>query len=795
MTPNLSTAEQALRDAAREYHRSPTRGKIAVTPSKPLSNQRDLSLAYSPGVAYPCLDIQADPALAAEYTSRGNLVGVVTNGTAVLGLGDIGPLAAKPVMEGKGCLFKKFAGIDVFDIELAERDPDKLVEIIAALEPTLGGINLEDIKAPECFYIERQLSERMNIPVFHDDQHGTAIISGAALLNALELVGKTIDTVKMAVSGAGAAAIACVDVMVGLGIRREHVFMVDSKGVIYEGRPGGFDASKARYAQQTDARTLADVVDGADVFLGCSAPGVLTVEMVKTMADRPIILALANPEPEIRPELAKLARPDCIIATGRSDYPNQVNNVLCFPYIFRGALDSGATKITEEMKLACVREIADLAKSESSAEVATAYAGQDLVFGPDYLIPKPFDTRLILRIAPAVAQAAADSGVAMRPIPDMQAYRESLMLFVSQTGILMRPVINAARALPDTRKRVAFADGEDERALRAAQIALDDRLARPILIGRPAVIQAHIEKAGLRMRLGDDVENVNPEQDPRLNQYREHYQRLMGRNGVTPEVAAAAVRRSNTIIASLMVALGDADAMICGLAGSYETHLERIHSIIGLQPGVSNYAALNALMTERGGPLFIADTYVNEDPGAEQLAEIAWMAVQEIQRFGLPPKVAFLSHSSFGSSKRASAKKMRLARDLFVASHPEIECDGELHGDAALEEDIRSRYLAETTLGGSANLLICPNLDAANILYTVLKTTTSGGVTVGPILMGAAATACILTPAATVRRTLNMTTLAVASAAAARDLPDSRHVQVAEGPSAASIEGAPRVLG
>jgi malate dehydrogenase (oxaloacetate-decarboxylating)(NADP+) len=795
MTSDLSTAEQALRDAAREYHRSPTHGKIAVTPSKPLSNQRDLSLAYSPGVAYPCLDIQADPALAAEYTSRGNLVGVVTNGTAVLGLGDIGPLAGKPVMEGKGCLFKKFAGIDVFDIELAERDPDKLVDIIAALEPTLGGINLEDIKAPECFYIERELSKRMNIPVFHDDQHGTAIISAAALLNALELVGKAIETVKMAVSGAGAAALACVDVMVDLGMRREHIFMVDSKGVIYEGRPGGFDASKARYAQETEARSLADVVEGADVFLGCSAPGVLTVEMVKTMADRPIILALANPEPEIRPELAKVARPDCIIATGRSDYPNQVNNVLCFPYIFRGALDSGATKITAEMKLACVRQISDLAKSETSAEVATAYAGQDLSFGPDYLIPKPFDTRLILRIAPAVAQAAVDSGVATRPIADMQAYRDSLSVFVYQTGILMRPVINAAKSLPDSRKRVAFADGEDERALRAAQIALDDRLACPILIGRPAVIQAHIEKAGLRMRLGEDVENVNPEQDPRFHEYWEHYHRLMGRNGATPEVAKAAVRRSNTIIASLMVALDHADAMICGLAGSYETHLERIHSIIGLQPGVRNYAALNALMTERGGPLFIADTYVNEDPGAEQLAEIAWMAVQEIQRFGLPPKVAFLSHSSFGSSKRASAKKMRLARDLFVASHPEIECDGELHGDAALEEDIRSSYLADSTLGGSANLLICPNLDAANILYTVLKTTTSGGVTVGPILMGAAATAYILTPAATVRRTLNMATLAVASAAAARHTADARHAQKIEGRSAASSEDGPRVFG
>ena len=765
MTQNISAAEQALRDAAREYHRNPSRGKISVNPTKPLSNQRDLSLAYSPGVAYPCLDIQADPTKAFDFTSRGNLVAVITNGTAVLGLGDIGPLAAKPVMEGKGCLFKKFAGVDVFDIELAERDPDKLIDIIAALEPTLGGINLEDIKAPECFYIERELSKRMNIPVFHDDQHGTAIISSAALLNGLELVGKDIGAVKIAVSGAGAAAIACVGVMVGLGVKVENIFMCDSKGVIYEGRPGGYDESKARYARQTDARTLADAVNGADVFLGCSAPGVLTAEMVKTMAAKPIILALANPEPEIRPELAKAVRPDCIIATGRSDYPNQVNNVLCFPYTFRGALDCGATKITEAMKLACVRQIADLAKADISEEVANAYAGKELTFGPDYLIPTPFDSRLILKIAPAVAQAAADSGVATRPITDMEAYKETLSRFVYQTGMLMRPVIMAAKALPDAQKRVAYADGEDERALRAAQMAIDDKIAVPILIGRPAVIAARIAKAGLRMQLGKDVEVCNPEDDPRFRQYWEHYHQLMKRNGASIEVAKAAVRRSNTIIASLMVTLGDADAMICGLVGTYETHLERIHSIIGRQADARDYATLNALMTNRG-TLFIADTYVNEDPTAQQLADIAWMSVQEVQRFGIPPKVAFLSHSSYGSSKRASAKKMRLARDLFVAAHPEIECDGELHGDAALEPNIRNAYMADSTLTDSANLLICPNLDAANILYNVLKTTTSGGVTVGPILMGAAATAYILTPAATVRRVLNMTALAVASAAA-----------------------------
>ena len=761
MSQKLSPAEEALRDAARDYHRLPTRGKISVNPTKPMSNQRDLSLAYSPGVAYPCLDIAADPSKAYDYTSRGNLVAVITNGTAVLGLGDIGPLAGKPVMEGKGGLFKKFAGIDVFDIELDERDPDKLVDIIAAMEPTLGGINLEDIKAPECFYIEKKLRERMNIPVFHDDQHGTAIISAAALVNGLELVGKDIGKVKVAVSGAGAAAIACLDVFVGLGVNLKNVFVCDSKGVIYEGRPGGYDESKARYAQKTDARTLADAVKGADVFLGCSAPGVLTGDMVKTMADQPIILALANPEPEIRPEVAKAARPDCIIATGRSDYPNQVNNVLCFPYIFRGALDCGATKITEAMKLACVRQIADLAKADISEEVASAYAGQELTFGADYLIPKPFDSRLILRIAPAVAKAAADSGVATRAITDMDAYRQQLQSFVTQTGILMRPIFNAAKAVPNSLKRVAYADGEDERALRAAQMAIDEKIAQPILIGRPAVIAARIEKAGLRMRLGVDVENVNPEEDARFRQYWEHYHQLMKRNGVSPAVAKATVRRSNTVIGSLMVALKDADALICGLAGSYMTHLERIDSILGRRADASNYAAVNALMTPRG-PLFITDTYVNEEPSAEQLAEIAAMAAAEIQRFGIVPKVAFLSHSSYGSSKRASARKMRLARDLFVAQHPDIECDGELHGDAALEPEIRNVYMEDSTLTGSANLLVCPNLDAANILYNVLKTTTSGGVTVGPILMGTAGTAHILTPAATVRRVFNMTALAAA---------------------------------
>ncbi|MGZ5248981.1 MAG: NADP-dependent malic enzyme [Caldimonas sp.] len=769
MAKKLSDAETALRDAALEYHRAPTRGKISVTPTKPLSNQRDLSLAYSPGVAYACLAIEKDPTLAAEYTSRANLVGVVTNGTAVLGLGDIGPLAGKPVMEGKGCLFKKFAGIDVFDIELAERDPDKLIEIIAALEPTLGGVNLEDIKAPECFYIEKKLRERMNIPVFHDDQHGTAIISSAALLNGLELVGKKIGDVKLAVSGAGAAAIACLDVMAGLGVKRENIFVCDSKGVIREGREdfvaGKLDESKHRYCQRTEARTLADVVKGADVFLGCSAPGVLSVEMVSSMAAQPIILALANPEPEIRPELAKAARPDCIIATGRSDYPNQVNNVLCFPYIFRGALDCGATKITEAMKLACVREIAALAKAEMSDEVAAAYQGQELKFGPEYLIPTPFDVRLILRIAPAVAKAAVESGVATRPIADLEAYRQSLGRFVYQTGLLMQPVFTAAKARP---ARVVYAEGEDERTLRAVQVVLDEQLARPILVGRPEVVKMRIERAGLRLSAGRDFELCDPENDPRFRSYSETYRGLMGREGVTPESAKATVRRSNTLISSLMVRRGEADALICGLVGRYDAHLDHIRNVIGKKAGARTLAAMNALMLDQF-TLFIADTFVNEEPSAEELADIALMAAAEVRRFGVPPKVAFLSHSIFGSSSRASARRMRAAHALFRERAPEIESDGELHGDAALSESVRRGYLPETTLTGAANLLVLPNLDAANILFNVLKMTGGHGVTVGPILLGAAKPAHILTPSATVRRVVNMTALAVADVAEAAD--------------------------
>jgi malate dehydrogenase (oxaloacetate-decarboxylating)(NADP+) len=772
-TSNLSSAEQAVREAALEYHRAPTRGKIAVTPLKPLMNQRDLSLAYSPGVAYPCLEIAADPSKAAEYTSRGNLVGVVTNGTAVLGLGDIGPLAGKPVMEGKGCLFKKFAGIDVFDIELAERDPDKLVDIIAALEPTLGGINLEDIKAPECFYIEKKLRERMKIPVFHDDQHGTAIISAAALLNGLELVGKRIGEVKLVVSGAGAAAIACLDLMVDLGVRIQNIYVCDSKGVVREGRQdfkeGRLDESKLRYAQRTEAKTLAEVIRGADVFLGCSAAGVLTPDMVKGMADQPIILALANPEPEIRPELAKQVRPDCIIATGRSDYPNQVNNVLCFPYIFRGALDCGATKITEAMKLACVHEIAALAKEETSDEVAAAYAGQELKFGPDYLIPKPFDARLILRIAPAVAKAAAESGVATRPIADLATYRDSLTRYVYQTGMFMRPVFAAAKFAGSKGPpvRVVYAEGEDERVLRAVQTVLADGLAKPILVGRPAVVAMRIERAGLRLKAGEDFEVVNPESDPRFRACWEAYHRLMARDGVSPEAAKAAVRRSTTLIATLLLKLGEADAMLCGLQGRYDSHFEYVKTVIGQRPGTRVMATMNALMLEEHN-LFIADTFINEEPSAEELAEIALMAAEEMRRFGVPPKVAFLSHSMFGSSQRASARRMRAARDLFVARAPDIECDGEMHGDAALSDSVRRNLMPETTLHSPANLLVLPNIDAANILFNVLKVTAGRNVTVGPVLLGAAAPVHILTPSASVRRVLNMTALAVADAAAGR---------------------------
>nr|WP_269498190.1 NADP-dependent malic enzyme [Castellaniella sp. S9] len=746
---------------ALDYHAHPQPGKISVVPTKPLGNQDDLSLAYSPGVAVACMAIHAQgEAAAAQYTSRANLVGVVTNGTAVLGLGNIGPLAAKPVMEGKGCLFKKFAGIDVFDIELAEHDPDKLVDIIAALEPTLGGVNLEDIKAPECFYIEKKLRERMKIPVFHDDQHGTAIISSAAILNGLKVVGKQIETVKLVCSGAGAAAIACLDLLVKLGVRQSNIFVVDSRGVIWKGRDPDMEPNKARYAQDTDARTLADVCRDADVFLGCSAPGVLTADMLRTMAERPLILALANPDPEIRPEDAKAARPDCVIATGRSDYPNQVNNVLCFPFIFRGAMDCGATVINEEMKLACVKAIAELAEAESSAEVATAYADQDLSFGPEYIIPKPFDPRLIAKIAPAVAEAAAASGVAARPIEDMDAYRQSLMSFVYHSGQLMRPLFRQAKASP---KRVIYADGEDERVLQAAQTVLNEGIAQPILVGRPSVIQMRVQKFGLRLVPGQNVEIVDPEDDARFNETWSAYYKLRGREGVTPDIAKAMVRKHNSLIGVMLLQRGDADAMICGVASRFDNQLRYVQEVIGLKDGAQTYAAMNVLMLPTQ-TLFICDTHVNEDPTAEQVADMTIQAAAEVRRFGIVPKIALLSHSNFGSRPTASSMKMAEARRIIQARAPDLEVDGEMHADSALSEKIRNKAFPDTTLAGAANLLITPNLDTGNITYNMLKMTGSNGVAMGPVLLGAARPVHILTTSSTVRRIVNMTALAVVDA-------------------------------
>ncbi|MFC3338608.1 NADP-dependent malic enzyme [Paracandidimonas soli] len=756
MDANADLAKLAL-----DYHAYPSPGKISVTPTKPLANQDDLSLAYSPGVASACMAIHAEgDDAASKYTSRSNLIGVITNGTAVLGLGNIGPLASKPVMEGKGCLFKKFAGIDVFDIELAENDPDKIVEIVAALEPTLGGVNLEDIKAPECFYIEKKLRERMNIPVFHDDQHGTAIISSAAILNGLKVVEKDIGKVKLVCSGAGAAAIACLDLLVHLGVRRENIYVVDSKGVIWEGRTENLEANKARYAQKTDARTLADVCKDADVFLGCSTAGVLTADMVKTMAPKPLILALANPDPEIRPEVAKAARPDCIIATGRSDYPNQVNNVLCFPFIFRGALDCGATRITEEMKLACVRAIADLAQAEQNDMVATAYAGQELTFGPEYIIPKPFDPRLIVQIAPAVAEAAVASGVAARPIEDIEAYRQKLLGLVYHSGQLMRPLFMQAKKAP---KRVIYADGEDERVLRAVQTVVDERIGFPILVGRPSVIEMRIKKFGLRLRDGDNIEIVNPEDDDRFNDTWSAYYKLRGREGVTPDIAKAMVRKHNSLIGVMLLQRGDADAMICGVASNYDNQLRHVDDVIGLKPGINTYAAMNVLMLPTQ-TLFICDTHVNEDPTAEQIAEMTIQAAEEVARFGVTPKVALLSHSNFGSRPTASSRKMAKAREILAQTAPHIEVDGEMHADSALSENIRMKAYPDSTLTGPANLLITPNLDAGNITYNMLKMTGSNGVTMGPILLGAARPVHILTTSSTVRRIVNMTALAVVDA-------------------------------
>jgi len=767
MSNKLQAEEKraVLRKAALEYHEFPTPGKVAIAATKQLVNQHDLALAYSPGVAAPCEEIVKDPAAAFKYTSRGNLVGVVTNGTAVLGLGDIGPLAGKPVMEGKGVLFKKFSGIDVFDIEINEKDPDKLVEIIAALEPTFGGINLEDIKAPDCFYIERKLRERMKIPVFHDDQHGTAIVVGAAILNGLKVVGKDPKKIKLVTSGAGAAALACLGLLAKLGIPRENIWVTDLAGVVYEGRTELMDEDKVQFAQKTDQRKLAEVIEGADVFLGLSAGGVLKPEMVAKMAARPLILALANPTPEILPEEVRQVRDDAIMATGRTDYPNQVNNVLCFPYIFRGALDSGATTITLEMEIAAVHAIAELAQAEQSEVVAAAYSGQPLAFGPEYLIPKPFDPRLMMKIAPAVAQAAADSGVALRPIADMDAYRERLQGFVYASGTTMKPIFQAAkRAL---KKRVAYSEGEEERILRAAQIVVDEGIARPILIGRPAVIAKRIETFGLRLQEGLDYEVVNVEQDDRYRDFWQTYHRMTERKGVTESIAKIEMRRRLSLIGAMLVHKGDADGLICGTWGHNTMHLTYVDQVIGKRAGVTTFAAMNGLMLP-GRQVFIVDTHVNYDPTAEQLAEITVMAAEEMRRFGIAPKAALLSHSNFGTSDQPSAVKMRQVLQLLQRSAPWLEVDGEMHGDVALDAAARGAIMPNSALKDSANLLVMPNIDAANIAYNLLKTAAGGNIAIGPVLLGAAKPVHILTPSTTVRRIVNMTALTVADANALR---------------------------
>ncbi|HSX95365.1 MAG TPA: NADP-dependent malic enzyme [Hydrogenophaga sp.] len=770
-TPEDKRAE--LRRAALQYHEQPLPGKVAIAATKPLSNQRDLALAYSPGVAAPCEEIAADPVNAFKYTARGNLVAVITNGTAVLGLGDIGPLAAKPVMEGKGVLFKKFSGIDVFDIEINEKDPDKLVEVIAALEPTFGGINLEDIKAPDCFYVERKLRERMKIPVFHDDQHGTAIVVGAAILNGMKVVGKDLKKVKLVTSGAGAAALACLGLLVKLGLPRENIWVTDLAGVVYEGRTELMDEDKIQFAQKTSARTLAEVVAGADIFLGLSAGGVLKPEMVKSMAAKPLILALANPNPEILPEDVQAVRDDAIMATGRTDYPNQVNNVLCFPYIFRGALDSGATTITDEMEIAAVHAIAELAQAEQSEVVAAAYAGEKLAFGPEYLIPKPFDPRLMMKIAPAVAQAAADSGVALRPVKDMAAYREKLQGFVFASGTVMRPIFSAAKLA--TRKRVAYAEGEEERVLRACQIVVDEGLARPTLIGRPAIIAQRIDKFGLRLKEGLDYDVVNVEQDHRYRDFWQTYHRMTERKGVTQQLAKIEMRRRLTLIGTMLLHKGEVDGLICGTWGSTHGHLHYIDQVIGKRAGgspstaqdVRIYACMNGLMLP-GRQVFLVDTHVNHDPSPEELCEITVMAAEEMLRFGIQPKAALLSHSSFGSSNEPSAVKMRRTLDLLREQAPWLEVDGEMHGDVALDPVARAALMPNSTLKGVANLLVLPNIDAANIAYNLLKTAAGGNIAIGPVLLGAAQPVHILTPSATVRRIVNMTALTVADANVAR---------------------------
>ena len=748
---------EELRLAALEYHRLYPPGKIKVSATKPMVTQRDLALAYSPGVAYACEAIVADPNAASELTARGNLVGVITNGTAVLGPGDIEPLAGKPVMEGKGVLFQKFAGIDVFDIELNERDPDKLVEIIAAMEPTFGGINLEDIKAPECFIVERKLRERMKIPVFHDDQHGTAIIVGAAVLNALEVVGKNIADVKLATAGAGAAGIACLDMLVALGLKPENILAYDREGVLYTGRDQ-LDPDKARYARDTARRSLAEIVEGADVFLGLSAGGILKPAMVAAMADKPIILALANPNPEITPEDAKAVRPDCIIATGRSDYPNQVNNALCFPYIFRGALDVGATVINEAMKLACVRAIAALARMEAS-DLAGAYGEEIPSFGAEYLIPRPFDPRLLVMLAPAVAQAAMDSGVATRPIQDMDAYREKLGQFIYRTSLLMKPVYDRARA---DLKRVVYAEGEEEVVLRAVQTVVDERMAYPVLIGRPDVIQARIERLGLRLRAGIDFELTNINDDPRFNDYWQQYHALTERRGVSPSAAKNLLRSRPTLIAALMVERGEADALICGLVGRYHKKLGYLRSVFDLDPGVQCTSAMTGVINDKGAWFFL-DTHVQVDPTAEQIAEATLQASYRLKLFGIEPKVALLSHSNYGSHDNPSAAKMRKVWQILKARYPKLEMDGEMQADTAWDDALRQRMFPHTTLSGRANLFVLPNLDAANITYNMVRVMTDG-VAIGPILMGLDKPAHILTPASTVRRVVNMTAVAAVDA-------------------------------
>ena len=758
-------AEEQLRTAALEYHEFPTPGKISVMPTKALANQRDLSLAYSPGVAYACTAIQQNPNEAARYTSRANLVAVITNGTAVLGLGNIGALAGKPVMEGKACLFKKFAGIDVFDIEVAETDPDKVVQIVAALEPTFGGINLEDIKAPECFYIERKLRERMKIPVFHDDQHGTAIVAAAALMNGLKVVGKDISKVKLVCSGAGAAALACLDLQVSLGLRRENIFVVDSKGVVRKGRKEAMDPDKERYAQDTKAQSLGEIIGDADIFLGLSAAGVLTPEMVKKMADKPIILAMANPEPEIRPELAKQARPDCLIGTGRADYPNQVNNSLCFPFIFRGALDCGASTINEAMKLAAVRALAELAQAEPSEIVALAYGEPTPAFGPDYLIPRAFDPRLITNLAPAVAKAAMESGVASRPIKDFDAYRNQLSRFVYQSGTMMEPVFAAAKRAP---KRIVYAEGEDERVLRAAQVAVDEGLARPVLVGRTDIVAARIAKLGLRLKLGEDCTGVNILDDPRYRDYWLDYYQLARRKGVSRAQAMEDMRSRPTLIGAMLVRRGDADAMLCGTSGNDPDHLKYIRNAIGMRAGVKTLAAMQVLILP-GRQLFICDTHVNRDPDAEQIAEMTLLAAEEVRRFGLEPSVALLSHSSSGSSDAPSAQKMRDALALILDRAPDLAVEGEMRADSALSKAIRDNDFPDSRLTTDANLLIMPNVDAANITYNALRATAGGGITVGGILLGVAKPVHIMTPSSTVRRIVNMTAVAVADAGAVRE--------------------------